>query len=157
MSDRPTFYIDRCLGKAVAQALRDAGASMQIHDDHFAQDAADEQWIPDVTERGWIILTKDKNIRRRAGEREAVVTAQAKIITLTSGNMKGTDMASLLVARLADMEQLAATQVAPFVAVVGPGGMQVVFPKPIQYSEESSSPEEEIGPSPDPDSGPTSD
>ena len=80
--------------------------------------------------RGWIILTKDKNIRRRAGEREAVVTEEARIITLTSGNMKGADMAALFVGHLAEMEELAARQPAPFVAILGPGGMEVVLPKP---------------------------
>lgn len=132
MSQRPTFYVDRCLGKAVAHRLRDAGAQVEMHDDHFAQDAADDEWIPEVAERGWVILTKDKNIRRRAGEREAVVTAKARIVTLTSGNMKGADMAALLVSRLADMEQLATTQPVPFVAMVGPGGLEVVFPRPEQ-------------------------
>lgn len=129
MSTRPTFYVDRCLGKAAAQALRDAGASVEVHDDHFARDAPDEEWIPQVAERGWVILTKDKNIRRRAGEREAVVTAQARIITLTSGNMRGADMAALFVGHLAEMEGLATTQPVPFVAILGPDGLRVVLPK----------------------------
>lgn len=137
MSARPTFYIDRCLGKTVARALLAAGAAVQIHDDHFAQNAPDGLWIPDVAKRGWVILTKDKNIRRRAGEREAVVNAEARIITLTSGNMRGADMAALFVAHLDEMEVLAATQSPPFVAVVGPGGMRLVFPRQDQ-SEETS-------------------
>lgn len=132
MSDRPTFYVDRCVGKRVVEALRGAGARVEAHDDHFAQNEPDESWIPNVTARGWVILTKDKNIRRRAGEREAVVTAAAKIITLTSGNMSGETMAGLFVTNLKAMEQLAANQPAPFVAVLGPGGMQVVLPKPAQ-------------------------
>lgn len=40
--------------------------------DPCAQAALDEDWIPQVSAWGWVILTKDKNIRRRAGEREAV-------------------------------------------------------------------------------------
>src|SRR5205823_7286351 len=95
VADRPTFYVDRCLGKAVANALRAAGADVQIHDDHFAQAALDEDWIPRVADQGWVILTKDKNIRRRRGEREAVLTANARVFTLSSGNMRGADMAAL--------------------------------------------------------------
>jgi predicted nuclease of predicted toxin-antitoxin system len=130
VSDRPTFYVDRCLGKAVVQALRNAGAHVEAHDDNFAQDAPDAEWIPNVAEREWVILTKDKNIRRRAGEREALVTARAKIITLTSGNMRGADMGTLFVGHLDAMERLAATQPAPFVAILGPAGLEVVLPKP---------------------------
>jgi hypothetical protein len=112
------------------QALRDAGARVEAHDDHFAQNEPDESWIPNVAGRGWVILTKDKNIRRRAGEREALVAGQAKIITLTSGNMRGEEMATLFVRHIPEMEQLASTRAGPFVAILGPGGIQVVFPKP---------------------------
>ena len=130
MSDRPTFYVDRCLGKAVANALRAAGADVRIHDDHFAQAAPDEDWIPRVADQGWVILTKDKNIRRRRGEREAVLTANARVFTLSSGNMRGADMAALFVRHLADMEQVATALVPPFVAVVGREGIEIVFPLP---------------------------
>lgn len=130
VADRPVFYVDRCLGKAVAAALRTAGADVRIHDDHFAQVAPDVDWIPEVTARGWVILTKDKNIRRAAGERETVLTSGARIVTLCSGNMRGVEMAALFVGAVADMEQLAASHPPPFVAVLGPSGLEVVFPKP---------------------------
>lgn len=70
MSPRPTFYVDRCLGKAVAAALREAGADVRLHDDHFSQGEQDADWIPVVSAHGWVILTKDKNIRRVCGERD---------------------------------------------------------------------------------------
>jgi hypothetical protein len=55
--DRPVFFVDRCLGKAVAVALRTAGVEVHTHDDHFAQTTRDVDWIPEVTARGWVILT----------------------------------------------------------------------------------------------------
>ncbi len=146
MSDRPIFYVDRCLGKAVANALEGAGARVERHDNHFAQDAADEIWIPEVSRRGWVILTKDKNIRRRAGEREATLTANARMFTLSSGNMRGEVMAALFVSRLADMEKLAADHPPPFVAVVSPMGIQIVIPRPSPPTESS----EEAGSGPPP-------
>ena len=40
MAEEPVFFIDRSLGRRhVAQALRAAGAVVEIHDDHFPQDA----------------------------------------------------------------------------------------------------------------------
>ena len=142
MSDRPIFYVDRCLGKAVPQALLDAGARIERHDDHFPQDAPDEEWIPEVAKRGWVILTKDKNIRRRAGEREAVLLTAARIFTLSSGNMRGTEMAALFVNRLADLEKMATEHPAPFVAVVSPVEIRVVLPrspKPVNGEDEDTS------------------
>jgi predicted nuclease of predicted toxin-antitoxin system len=130
VSDRPTFYVDRCLGKGVVSALRRAGANVQAHDDHFAQNEQDVSWILDVTARGWIILTKDKNIRRPGPERDAVMGANARVITLTSGNMRGEVMAALFVQYITEMEQLAASQPAPFMAILGPGVLEVVLPRP---------------------------
>jgi PIN like domain len=46
-----------------AGALRVAGAQIEVHDDHFPQDAPDELWLPEVGRRGWAVLTKDDRIR----------------------------------------------------------------------------------------------
>lgn len=35
------FFIDRCLGKKLADSLRNVGATVEIHDDHFSQDIFD--------------------------------------------------------------------------------------------------------------------
>ena len=61
-----TFFIDRCLGKydvpsAVSTALLH-GETMQIHDDLLAQDTDDEEWLPMVAARGWVVLSKDPAI-----------------------------------------------------------------------------------------------
>jgi hypothetical protein len=43
--EAPTFFLDRSLGKnLVAEALRTAGVQVEVHDDHFAPDAKDEDW-----------------------------------------------------------------------------------------------------------------
>jgi hypothetical protein len=49
----PVFFVDRSLGKhVVPDALRAAGAHVEVHDDHFAQDALDEVWLPAVGQNG---------------------------------------------------------------------------------------------------------
>jgi hypothetical protein len=52
----------------VAEALRAAGCTVEIHDRHFAQDAKDAEWLPEVGRRGWVVLTKDRHIRTRQSE-----------------------------------------------------------------------------------------
>lgn len=45
----PTFFLDKCLGNYnVAAALREAGAAVEIHADHFDQDTLDADWLPEV-------------------------------------------------------------------------------------------------------------
>ena len=139
MSDRPTFFVDRSLGKSVGKILRDAGATVELHDDYFPQTAPDRDWIPDVTDRGWIILTKDKNIRRQRGEREEVLLAGATVFTLTSGNMPGAEMARAFLDHLAEMERVAITQMPPFVYAVGPGIFQQILSRPVDDSDPDDS------------------
>lgn len=144
MSDRSTFFVDRSLGKGVGRILRGAGAIVELHDDHFPQNAPDRDWIPVVTNRGWIILTKDKNIRRPRGEREDVLLASAKIFTLTSGNMPGVVMARTFLDHLPEMERVALTQTPPFVYAVGPDIFLQILPPPVEDSDPDDSDADEL-------------
>lgn len=50
------FFIDRALGKKqVAEPLRNVGATVEIHDDHFSPDTPDVEWLTQVGERNWVV------------------------------------------------------------------------------------------------------
>ena len=88
---KPVFFLDRSLGKhVVADALRQAGVEVRIHTDHFAENELDEVWLREVGRHGWIVLTKDKNIRHRVLELSALITARVSAFILTSGNLTHT-------------------------------------------------------------------
>jgi transcription elongation factor len=80
--------------KIVAQALREVGETVEIHDDHFAPDAKDEVWLIEVGSRDWIVLTKDDRIRYRLTERTALVSAKVEVFVLTSTQLQGSEMAA---------------------------------------------------------------
>lgn len=69
--------------------LRAAGAQVEVHDDHFAQSATDEEWLTEVGQRVWIVLTKDHRIRFRLSELEAVRSARVRAFVLTPRNLTG--------------------------------------------------------------------
>lgn len=47
------FFADRNLGVNIFPAiLRAKGIAVQLHQDHFPQDAADVDWMPEVARRG---------------------------------------------------------------------------------------------------------
>lgn len=55
---QPVFFLDRNLGRSVvAEALREAGAHVEVHNEHFAQDERDDVWLDAVGARGWIVVT----------------------------------------------------------------------------------------------------
>jgi len=118
-----TFFIDRSLGqKIVAQALRDAGATVVVHDDRFPPDAPDEDWLHEVGQRGWIVLTKDKRIRYRENERRALQRAGVAAFVFVGKDLTGEEIAKALVVALPRMIRTANQTRRPFIATVTPRG-----------------------------------
>ena len=117
--NQPVFFIDRALGrKAVADALRRAGAKVEIHDKHFSPKALDVEWLPIIGAREWLILTKDDGIGRRVLEQLAVAQSGARVFVLSSGNLTGREMGEVFVAALSKMQRFAQSNPQPFIAKV---------------------------------------
>lgn len=105
-------------GKVAIARLRAAGYDVVHHDSHFAQDAPDVEWLPWVGDRGWIVICRDKGIRRRANERAAFRAAGAKVFTFGSGNLSGAEAADILVHVADKMLALADSIASPFCFVI---------------------------------------
>lgn len=84
-----------------------AGAKVELHKDHFRDDAPDAEWLAEVGRRGWVVLTKDEAIRRNPLELNALLAGNVRAFILTLANMTGVDMANLLVHHLGHIERLA--------------------------------------------------
>lgn len=117
--EQVTFFVDRYLGRHVGAALREAGLRIELHLDHFKDDTPDEDWIAEVSKRGWVTPTKDKAIRRKPREREAIIDSKARVFTLPSGNMTGEEMAERYVSSKLRMARFLRQHEGPFVGVVG--------------------------------------
>lgn len=121
--DSITFFIDRCLGnKLIVETLRGAGFAVEIHDDHFLKNAPDVDWIPEIGNRGWIILTKDVRIGKNRIERLAVADACVRMFTLASQSLSGIDMADIFLKAIPEMRKFICDNPAPFIAKVYQGG-----------------------------------
>lgn len=122
-----TFFIDRSLGRThVAEALRRVGARVVIHDDYFAPDAPDTEWLGRAGAEGWIVLTKDRRIRYRALEREALLEANVRAFVLTTGSATGEAMGQAFVTALRQIRVLVERQPPPFLATVSATGAAVL-------------------------------
>ena len=76
MTYQYTYFIDRALGKSVGQSLQLLGVNIEFHHDHFAPDAPDTEWLPIVSQRGWVVLTKDERIGRNILEVQQIARSQ---------------------------------------------------------------------------------
>jgi predicted nuclease of predicted toxin-antitoxin system len=118
------FFVDRSLGRRVIpNALRDVGARVELHDDHFPQDAQDQVWLAEAGKRGWVVLTKDKHLRYRAVETNALMSAKVRAFVLTArGDLSGVEIGEIFVKALPRMRILCTTDSRPFVAHVSRDG-----------------------------------
>src|SRR5690349_16771442 len=94
---RLEFFLDRSLGKRSAAPLIEAGWVVHLIADFYGDDASevpDEEWIAEGCRRGWALLTKDKKIRYRSHELEALDSGH--LFCVASGNLSFQDMGERL-------------------------------------------------------------
>jgi hypothetical protein len=115
------YWVDRCLGtRLVPEALRAAGIEVRTYPDLYPHDPAvpDERWILDVAARGWVILTKDKAIRRTPAEIDALRRASARYVCLSAKGMVGADQAACLLHHWRTVDSLVASKAPPLIVTV---------------------------------------
>jgi hypothetical protein len=119
-----TFFLDRNLGKRlVADALRATGATVEVHDDHFDQDASDEQWLVDVGNRGWVVISQDEGIRRNELELRAYRAARVRGFIVTATGLTGRQLGELLVLHLRGMVRRTVKQPGPCLYTISKSGV----------------------------------
>lgn len=75
------FFLDRSMGRnVVANALRAAGAIVEVHDDHFEEDTPDVEWIASVSKRRRVAILRDEAVLKVAGEFDCIVRNHARLV-----------------------------------------------------------------------------
>jgi hypothetical protein len=99
-----------------------AGAAVEVHGDHFRDDALDTEILGFVGAKGWVFMSKDTRVRRRKAELQALSDAKVAAFIATSGNAHGDTLAAALVSALPRMRQFCRTHTRPLVGTVNLNG-----------------------------------
>lgn len=79
-----TFFFDNCLSHKYAVMIRDAhGDDVRVLKHHFPPDTADVVWLQEIGRLGWVLVTEDKNIRRKPQERQALYLSKVTAFFLS--------------------------------------------------------------------------
>ena len=118
--ERLVFFVDRSLGrKIIPDALRAADEEVRVHDEFFPQDEKDEVWLAEVGRLGWVVLTKDKHIRYRQVEIQALLAGKVRAFILTArGDLSGAEVGQIFIKAMPAMKKLCDTATPPFIARV---------------------------------------
>lgn len=123
MAHPVTLFIDRdAWSRRLDELLRAADIPFVAHRELFAPDARDEDWIAEVGLRGWVIVTRDQNIRRRPNELAAVRQAKVHLFALTSGNLSASETATVIAEAWPAIQRAVLTTPAPALWSVTRGG-----------------------------------
>jgi predicted nuclease of predicted toxin-antitoxin system len=105
-------------GRIVVSELRSNGISVEILTDHFAADVKDTIWIPEVSRRGWVIITRDKSIRYNYLEKLVVKNSGARMFMLTTGNATAKEMAECIVKSMRAARRIVMKTRPPFIGKI---------------------------------------
>lgn len=123
--ERPTFFIDRGLGKHHVPAVFvgagfDVIRMADVYDDD-GQFVADDDWIERASSEGWVALTKDTAIVR--DHRDALEASTLRVFALPSANLTGPQMAERFQDNL-DRVVRRAQRAGPYVDVIHPDRLE---------------------------------
>jgi len=131
--EKLAYFVDRCLGgKTVPEILRAAGKKVEPHDKHFPETALDEDWLPIVGRKKWVVLTEDSRIRYVHGQ--AIERAKIRVFILMSKKLNGQQMAAAFLKAINRIEKMARKNQGPFIAKVYKDGRVVMSEVP--YAKE---------------------
>jgi predicted nuclease of predicted toxin-antitoxin system len=100
---------------AVRDALKAMGARVEMHREHFREDADDVEWLPTIAGRGWVILSKDQY---NYLERLAIKNTKGRAFLLVPGNLKGVEQATIISKALSEMLRILDLTKPPFIAKI---------------------------------------
>jgi len=117
-SQPDTYFFDNSLSFHLAEGLRAFGEQVEWLRGYFPENTPDTIWIPEVAAKGWVALARDKKIRTRAAEMDALVRSGLTIFFFSQKTDPPDIWAwsELVVLRWREMKEFAASHKRPFVA-----------------------------------------
>ena len=77
--------------------LKSRGLRVIRHDDLFGAATPDVIWLRKAGEEGWIVLTRDQNIRKHPVERQTIIEARVRTFVMaTAGKLSGDQIENTL-------------------------------------------------------------
>jgi hypothetical protein len=94
----PEFFVDRSLGRhRVPEALRSAGWPLRTHHEVYGERderIRDVEWLELCGKLGLAVLSKDRRIRYRPTEIDAIRRFGVRAFVLTSGSLRAAEQAA---------------------------------------------------------------
>jgi predicted nuclease of predicted toxin-antitoxin system len=117
------IFIGRSIPRGVAEAVRRMREDVIWLEDEFPHDVPDEEWLAAAGENGWLVITHDRKIRTRPGERRAIMENGVGCFIMTyRQDLKKEEIVALISPTLEEMERKFEATPRPFIYTVSKRG-----------------------------------
>ena len=122
-------YLDENLDNCtpILNILEIQQVEFKRHRDFFVRGTADSEWLKFVSERSWVVLTKDKRNRYNEIERDALRRHRVREFYFGSGNFTGLEMSQALSKAIPEMIRICRTSNPPVVASITRTGQVTIL------------------------------
>jgi hypothetical protein len=118
-------FFDENLGKQLALGLRGFGEDAIHLTEVFAPGTPDEEWLPYVGEKGYILFTIDKRIRRRPLQKSLIREHKVGAFFLMGKTMSRWNYIRQVVMAWEKIEQTVERETPPFAFQISAQGTQI--------------------------------
>ena len=117
------IFVDVSLPRSVADEIKKVRTEVRWMGDLFPLNTKDPVWLQEAGSQGWLVITHDKKIRTRPGERRAIAEHGVGCFILTyRQDLKKPEIAEIVLSALEDMEDLFKKTPRPFIYTVSKDG-----------------------------------
>ena len=127
---RIRVFLDRNLTSRIllqelrkAQITKDMGLDIRAHGEEFPEfntlrEVTDAEWLEEIGQRGWLILSRDLKIQYNQAEKQAIKDSRASFFAITAKNLPSTEMARFILKAMNRIVIFAEQHNPPFIARV---------------------------------------
>jgi predicted nuclease of predicted toxin-antitoxin system len=117
------IFIDRSIPRSVADSIKTSRSDVCWLEDLFPHDADDHDWLAQAGDEAWLVITHDKKVRTRPGERRAIIEHGVGCFILTyKQDLSKLEIANLILSLLEEMEERFRKTPRPFIYTVSKTG-----------------------------------
>ncbi len=117
------IFIDRSIPRGVARALQNVRDDVLWLEDKYAHNTKDPVWLPDAGTEGWLVISRDKGIRYKPAEIQAIKDNRVGCFILAEKNdLSRWNLLKIIVTKLDDMILRHEQTERPFIYLIDASG-----------------------------------
>jgi len=110
-----TFFFDNNLSIKIVRGLREFGEDVVHLQEHFHSAIDDVKLFQEIAKEGWVLITADKKIKRKAHELKALISCGIGVFIFSKQHLSACDWIRLVVRRWSDIKKFAPRQSPPYI------------------------------------------